>query len=77
LVRFFGHGFCHGIGLEVHEAPNASQTNEKEIPEGAVISAEPGVYLPGRYGVRIEDVVYIKKDGNANITNLPKKLLVI
>lgn len=75
--RFFGHGFGHGLGLEVHEAPSASQKGDKEIPEGAVISAEPGIYLPGRYGVRIEDVIYIEKDGNVNITNLPKKLLVI
>jgi len=74
---YFGHGFGHGLGLEVHEAPSASQTYDKDIPEGAVISAEPGIYLPGRYGVRIEDVIYIKKDGYVNITNLPKKLLVI
>jgi Xaa-Pro aminopeptidase len=75
--KFFGHGFGHGLGLEVHEMPNASGANDKEIPEGAVISAEPGIYIPGRYGVRIEDVIYITKDGCENITNLSKKLLIV
>jgi Xaa-Pro aminopeptidase len=75
--KLFGHGFGHGLGLAVHEAPNASQSNSKEMPEGAVISAEPGIYLPGQYGVRIEDVIYITKDGCENITNLPKKLLIV
>ena len=75
--RYFGHGFGHGLGLEVHETPNAAPSNEKEIPAGAVISAEPGIYLPGRYGVRIEDVVYVTEEGCENITKLPKALLVI
>lgn len=75
--KYFGHGFGHGLGLEVHEAPNASASNDQEIPEGAVISAEPGIYLPGRYGVRIEDVIYITRDGCENITNLSKKLLIV
>jgi Xaa-Pro aminopeptidase len=75
--EYFGHGFGHGLGLEVHEAPNAAPASEKEIPEGAVVSAEPGIYIPGRYGVRIEDVVHIRQDGCENITNLPKKLLIV
>lgn len=75
--KYFGHGFGHGLGLEVHEAPNASPSNDQEIPEDAVISAEPGIYLPGRYGVRIEDVIYITRDGCENITNLSKKLLIV
>jgi Xaa-Pro aminopeptidase len=75
--KCFGHGFGHGLGLEVHETPNAAPSNEKEIPEGAVISAEPGIYIPGRYGVRIEDVICITKNGCENITNLPKTLLIV
>ncbi len=75
--QYFGHGFGHGLGLEVHETPSAAPSNDGEIPEGAVISAEPGIYIPGRYGVRIEDVLYITKDGRENITNLPKKLLIV
>lgn len=75
--KFFGHGYGHSLGLEVHEAPNAAPSNDEEMPEGAVISAEPGIYIPGHYGVRIEDVIYITKDGSENITNLPKKLLIV
>ena len=74
---YFGHGFGHGLGLEVHEAPTASKTSEDVLSEGSVISAEPGVYLPGRFGVRIEDVLYITGDGCENITNLTKKLIVL
>ena len=73
----FGHGFGHGIGLEVHESPTASTTSKDTLPEGAVISAEPGIYLPGRFGVRIEDVICITENGCENITNLTKKLIVL
>jgi Xaa-Pro aminopeptidase len=75
--QYFGHGFGHSLGLEVHETPSASPSNDGEIHEGAVISAEPGIYIPGRYGVRIEDVIFITKDGCENITNLPKTLLIV
>jgi len=73
----FGHGFGHGLGLEVHESLKASPTSEDILSAGAVISAEPGIYIPGRFGVRIEDVLYITESGSENITNLPKKLLVL
>jgi len=75
--EYFGHGFGHELGLEIHETMKASQISKDILPEGAVISAEPGIYLPGRYGVRIEDVIYITKDGCENITNLTKKLIII
>ncbi|MDR1217347.1 MAG: M24 family metallopeptidase, partial [Oscillospiraceae bacterium] len=75
--EYFGHGFGHGLGLEIHEHPNAAHANDKPLPVGAVISAEPGIYIPGRFGVRIEDVLYITADGNENITSLPKELTVI
>lgn len=75
--QYFGHGFGHGLGLDVHEAPNAAPSNNKEIPEGAVISAEPGIYIPGRGGVRIEDVLFITANGCENITKLSKKLLIV
>ncbi len=74
---YFGHGFGHSLGLEIHETPNAAPSNDGEIPAGAIISAEPGIYIPGRYGVRIEDVIYITNDGCENITNLSKKLLIV
>lgn len=73
----FGHGFGHGVGLEVHEAPYASPSGEDPIPAGAVISAEPGIYLPGRFGVRIEDVIYITETGCVDITELPKELIIL
>ena len=75
--EYFGHGFGHGLGIEVHEAPRAAKTSKDILQAGAVISAEPGIYLPGRYGVRIEDVLYVTENGCENITNLTKKLIVI
>lgn len=74
---YFGHGFGHGVGVEIHEAPTASSANDKPLPAGAVISAEPGIYLPGRLGVRIEDVIRLTEDGNENLTRAPKELLIL
>ena len=73
----FGHSFGHGVGVEVHEGPNASPRWEKPLPAGAVISAEPGIYLPGRFGVRIEDVIVITEDGCRDIMLTPKELLIL
>lgn len=73
----FGHAFGHGLGVEIHELPRASRSYMEKIPEGAVISAEPGVYIPGKFGVRIEDVLVITKDGSENITKLDKELVVL
>ena len=73
----FGHGYGHSVGLEIHEAPNCSPGNKKPLPAGVVCSAEPGIYLPGKFGVRIEDVVIVAADGCENITQSPKKLLII
>ena len=75
--KYFGHSFGHGVGVEIHESPNASPMNEKPLPAGAVISAEPGIYLPGRMGVRIEDVIVLTEDGCRNLTRAPKELLVL
>ena len=75
--KYFGHGFGHGLGLQVHESPNAAPSWEKPLPAGTVISAEPGIYLPGKFGVRIEDVIYITTGDAINITHLPKKLLIL
>jgi Xaa-Pro aminopeptidase len=73
--EYFGHGFGHGVGLDVHESPNASAANKDPLPKGAVISAEPGIYIPGRFGVRIEDVVVVTEDGCRDITKSPKELI--
>lgn len=74
---YFGHSFGHGVGVEIHESPNASPSNEQPLPAGAVISAEPGIYLPGRLGVRIEDVILLTETGCRNLTKAPKELLIL
>lgn len=74
---FFGHGYGHSLGLEIHEGPNCNPSNDKPIPAGAVVSAEPGVYLPGEFGVRIEDVVIVTPDGCENLTHSPKELIIL
>ena len=74
---FFGHGYGHSLGLEVHEAPNCNPSGETVMQAGMVCSAEPGIYLPGKFGVRIEDVVIFTADGCENITNSPKNLLIV
>ena len=73
----FGHSFGHSLGVEIHESPNASPANRQPMPAGAVISAEPGIYLPGRFGVRIEDVIVLEEDGCRDITLAPKDLLIL
>lgn len=74
---YFGHGFGHGVGVEIHESPRASTTWKEPLPAGAVISAEPGIYIPGRFGVRIEDVIVIRDGGCENIHRAPKELLIL
>ena len=73
----FGHSFGHGVGVEIHEGPNATPSNDKPLPAGAVISAEPGIYLPGKLGVRIEDVLYLTPEGCQNLTLAPKELVIL
>jgi Xaa-Pro aminopeptidase len=75
--EYFGHGYGHSLGLEIHEAPNPNPGNPNPMPVGAVCSAEPGIYLPGKFGVRIEDVTIITEDGTINITKSPKNLIIV
>ena len=75
--EYFGHSFGHGLGIEIHEAPNASPSNHNPMPVGAMISAEPGIYLPGRFGVRIEDILYLTEDGAVDLTASSKELIMI
>lgn len=74
---FFSHSFGHSLGLEIHESPNASPSEQTVFPAGAVISAEPGIYLPGKLGVRIEDVLYLTPEGCQNLTLAPKELVIL
>ena len=74
---YFTHSFGHSLGLEIHESPNASPSETRPLPVGTVISAEPGIYLPGRFGVRIEDVLVLEEGGCRDITQSPKNLIVL
>ena len=76
-AKYFGHGYGHSLGLEIHESPNCNMANEKPMEAGNVCSAEPGIYLPGKFGVRIEDVVVIREDGCEILTKSPKELIVV
>ena len=73
----FGHGLGHGVGVEVHEAPRLSTRSEDELQTGNVVTVEPGVYLPGKFGVRIEDLVVVGDEGPEVLTSLGKDLLVV
>lgn len=75
--QYFGHGYGHSLGLEIHEAPNVNTSNANPLPVGAVCSAEPGIYLPGKFGVRIEDVTIVGENGCEDITKSPKQLMIV
>ena len=74
---YFGHGFGHSLGIEVHENPRFSPLWDRPVPAGACLSAEPGIYLPGKFGVRIEDVIVLTETGCENLTRSPKELIVL
>ena len=74
---YFGHSFGHSVGVEIHEAPNATPANNNPLPLGAAVSAEPGIYLPGRFGVRIEDVLVLQEGGCMDITLAKKDLTIL
>jgi Xaa-Pro aminopeptidase len=73
----FGHGLGHGVGIEVHEGPRLSQRSEATLAAGQVVTIEPGIYVPGAVGVRIEDLAIVTEDGCEVLTGLPKDLQVI
>jgi Xaa-Pro aminopeptidase len=73
----FGHGLGHGVGLEIHEAPRLSQRSEDTLQPGNIVTVEPGVYLPGELGVRIEDLVLVTEQGCEIITGIPKELRTV
>ena len=73
----FSHSYGHGVGLEIHEAPGLSFKSEQDVPENAVCSAEPGIYLAGKFGVRIEDCIIFKADGHENLATSPKELIIV
>jgi Xaa-Pro aminopeptidase len=73
----FGHGLGHGVGLEIHEGPRLAQTATGSLRTGNTVSVEPGVYLPGEFGVRIEDLVAVTDDGCDILTGFTKELVTL
>lgn len=73
----FGHGLGHSVGIDIHENPRFSPAEEKVITSGMVMTVEPGIYVPGFGGVRIEDMVVVTENGIENLTHSPKDLIVI
>ena len=75
--EYFGHGTGHGVGIEIHEAPNLSPRSEAILEEGNIVTVEPGIYIPDKFGVRIEDMALIAKEGYENLTRTPKELIIL
>ena len=76
--KHFGHGLGHGVGLEIHEHPRLSPlAKDQPLRAGQVVTVEPGIYLPSRFGVRIEDMVLITEQGYHNFTHTPKELICL
>jgi Xaa-Pro aminopeptidase len=76
-AEHFGHGLGHGVGLEVHEAPRIGKSAEGELEAGMAVTVEPGVYVPGEFGVRIEDLVIVTEGEPRMLTGFPKDLVTI
>ena len=74
---YFGHGLGHSLGLNIHESPRAAKTYHREFVRGNIVTIEPGIYLPGKFGVRIEDMVYLGEGGKRNLTEFPKELIIL
>ncbi|MCX7013399.1 MAG: M24 family metallopeptidase, partial [Candidatus Sumerlaeota bacterium] len=75
--KAFGHGTGHGLGLEIHEAPAVNARSDAVLRSGMVVTVEPGIYLPGWGGIRIEDVVVVRRDGCEVLTASPKEIAVV
>lgn len=75
--EYFGHGLGHGVGLQVHEPPQVNKRGDKPLKENSVVTCEPGIYIPGLGGVRIEDLLVVKNNGILNLTHIDKKLEIL
>ncbi|HWC25756.1 MAG TPA: Xaa-Pro peptidase family protein [Solirubrobacteraceae bacterium] len=76
-AEHFGHGLGHGVGMEVHEGPRLSKQGDEPLAAGNVVTVEPGIYVPGAVGVRIEDLVVVTADGHEVLSGLPKTLRTV
>ena len=75
--EYFGHSLGHGTGLEIHENPRYAQTWDKPINADTIVSIEPGIYLPKKFGVRIEDLALVTETGIINFVTAPKELIIL
>ena len=75
--QYFGHSLGHGVGMDIHEPPFASPVSKEVLSADMVVTVEPGIYIPDRFGVRIEDFVVVREDGCFNMTNAPKELIIL
>lgn len=75
--KYFNHSTGHGVGIEIHEAPNLSPISRQVLREGNIITCEPGIYIPGKFGVRIEDMLCVTENGSKNLTNAQKNLIIV
>lgn len=75
--KYFSHSTGHGVGVEIHEYPNLSPASDSILQVGNIVTVEPGIYIPSKFGVRIEDMAYITESGCRNLTTSPKELIVL
>ena len=75
--EYFGHALGHGVGMEIHEYPTASVRSKTVLQENMVVTVEPGIYLPGEFGVRIEDFVVVTEKSCVNLTKCPKNMIIL
>lgn len=77
MAKYFRHGLGHGVGLDIHEGYSASPKSEDTYEIGNITSVEPGIYIPDKFGIRIEDVCIVTANGNENISSVPKELIIL
>lgn len=77
MAKYFRHGLGHGVGLDIHEGYNASPKSKDTFEVGNVTSIEPGIYIPDKFGIRIEDLLYISPRGRENLSKITKELIIL